>query len=270
MELNSSNNSNWNFEETETILMTPINDFDSNSRFDFSPPIPPVSVLNQENKEVVKVSTKKKRGRPSKLQDPNVPKPKKPKKEERIKQLEKKKLEKVPFTIGDVPDDLRASILTGRLSYKNEIVANSGRRNEITTIYQKIIDNYVKGRVFRKYNIQLITTTAISERRLFIAALNRVRKSGSVAAKFSRFEICFNNFKSEDKCIELFRDTIGDKKELEWEMVVPQIREPNPDSTSLDNYDSMIAGLANSHSRKKGKQLSETEIFFVHFKIRIQ
>ena len=112
-----------------------INNFDSNSKFDFPLPIPPVSVLNQENEEVVKVSSKKKRGRPSKPQDPNVPRPKKKNELNNWKQ----NLEKVLFTIGNVSDDLRDSILIGRISYKNEIVANSGRRNEITTIYQNII-----------------------------------------------------------------------------------------------------------------------------------
>ena len=36
----------------------------------------------------------------------------------------------------------------------------------------------------------------------------------------------------------------------------------NADSANPDDYDSMVAGLAKNESRKKGKQLSETEIRF--------
>ena len=54
-------------------------------------------------------------------------------------------MENASFRFGDVPDDLRASILVGRLNYKNEIVAKFSKTERNYLIYQKILDNFVKG-----------------------------------------------------------------------------------------------------------------------------
>ena len=120
-----------------------------------------------------------------------------------------------------VPDALRTSIMTGRLNYKDQITMLSGRKAELQAVYRKIIDNYVSGRVFGSYNVDLIDTQSISlvianEKKFFYAALSRIKRSGAVAGKFPGFEICSQNYKSEDKAMELFKDSVGDSTELEW------------------------------------------------------
>ena len=67
-------------------------------------------------------------------------------------------------------------------------------------------------------------------------SLENIKKSGAEASRCENFNIYFDCWKSEPKATELFRDKIGDKKELEWAMVVPEVNVEGTENGISDDY----------------------------------